>query len=172
MKSLKLFNYSKRRQLKGKKQSKEQRRHVENKQQDDMLKSEHVSNHIKRLNTSVKSQVLRNLLIFLLTTHHGLWDFSSPTRDVAQSVKNLPAMRETWIRSLGWEDPLEEGMATHPRILAQRIPMDREAWRATVHGVTKSQTQLCDQAQHSTIRHRTQALTVTALTTGLPGNSQ
>ena len=56
-------------------------------------------------------------------------------------VKNLPAMRET-IQSLGWEDPLEEGMATHSSILAWRIPMDRGAWRATVHGVTKSQTQL------------------------------
>ena len=37
---------------------------------------------------------------------------------VAQMVKNLPAMQETWIRPLGWQDPLEEGMATHPRILA------------------------------------------------------
>ena len=37
---------------------------------------------------------------------------------VAQTVKNLPAKRETWIRSLGWEDPLEEGMATHSSILA------------------------------------------------------
>ena len=44
---------------------------------------------------------------------------------VAQLVKNLPAMRETWVRSLGWEDPLEEGMATHSSILAWRIPMDR-----------------------------------------------
>ena len=45
-----------------------------------------------------------------------------------QSVKNLPAMQETWIRSLGWEDPLEEGMATHSSILVWRIPMDRGAW--------------------------------------------
>ena len=55
-------------------------------------------------------------------------------------VKNLPAMQETWVRSLGWEDPLEEGMATHPSILACRIPMDRGTWWATVHGVSKSQT--------------------------------
>ena len=41
-------------------------------------------------------------------------------------VKNLPAMRET-VQSLGWEDPLEEGMATHSSILAWRIPMDRGA---------------------------------------------
>ena len=63
---------------------------------------------------------------------------------VAQSVKNLPAMWETWqktwVRSLGQEDPLEEGMATHSSILARRIPMDRGAWRATVHGVTISLT--------------------------------
>ena len=45
-----------------------------------------------------------------------------------------------WVRSLGWEDPLEEGMATHSSILAWRIPMDRGAWRATVHRVTKSHT--------------------------------
>ena len=45
-----------------------------------------------------------------------------------------------WIQSLGWEDPLEEGMATHTSILAWRSPMDREAWRATVHGFAKSWT--------------------------------
>ena len=41
---------------------------------------------------------------------------------VAQLVKNLPTMQETWVRSLGWEDPLEKGMATHSNILAWRIP--------------------------------------------------
>ena len=46
---------------------------------------------------------------------------------VAQLVKNLPAMQETQVRFLGWEDPLEEGMATHSSILAWRIPMDRGA---------------------------------------------
>ena len=55
-------------------------------------------------------------------------------------VKNPPAMWETWIRPLGWEDPLEEEMATHSSILAWRIPMDTGAWWATVHGVTKSWT--------------------------------
>jgi len=54
-------------------------------------------------------------------------------------VKNPPAMQETWVRSLGWEDPLEE-IATHSRILAWRIPIDRGAWEATVHGVAKSKT--------------------------------
>ena len=61
---------------------------------------------------------------------------------VAQMVKNLPAMWETWVQSLGWEDSLEEGMATHSRILTWRIPMDRGVWWATVHGVAKSRTQL------------------------------
>ena len=42
-------------------------------------------------------------------------------------VKNLPVMWETWVQSLGWEDPLEQGMATHSSILVWRIPMDREA---------------------------------------------
>ena len=55
-------------------------------------------------------------------------------------VKNLPAEQGTWVRSLGWEDLLEEGMAMHSSILPWRIPMDRGAWWATVHGVTMSQT--------------------------------
>ena len=55
-------------------------------------------------------------------------------------VKNPPAMQETWVRFLGWEDPLEKGMATRSSILAWGIPKDRGAWWATVHGVTKSQT--------------------------------
>ena len=59
---------------------------------------------------------------------------------VAQIVKNLPAMQKTWVRSLGWEDPLGEDMASHSSILAWRIPMDRGAWWATVHGVTESDT--------------------------------
>ena len=46
---------------------------------------------------------------------------------LAQLVRNLPATWETWVQSLGWEDPLEEGMATHSSILAWRIPMDRGA---------------------------------------------
>ena len=51
---------------------------------------------------------------------------------VAQMVKNPPAIRETWVQSLGWEEPLEEGMAIHSNILAWRILMDRGAWQATV----------------------------------------
>ena len=53
-------------------------------------------------------------------------------------AKNLPAMQETQVRSLGWEDLLEEGMAIHSSILAWRIYMDRGTWWAIVHGVTKS----------------------------------
>ena len=53
-------------------------------------------------------------------------------------------MRETWVRSLGWEDPLVEDMATHSSIIAWRIPMDRGAWWVPVHGVAKSRTELSD----------------------------
>ena len=67
-------------------------------------------------------------------------------------VKNLPAMRETWVRSPGWEDPLEEGMATHSSILTWRVSKDRGAWWAAVSGVSKSQTRLSNSAQHSTHR--------------------
>ena len=45
---------------------------------------------------------------------------------MAQTVKNLPAMQETQVQSLGWKDPLEKGIATHPRILAWRIPWTEE----------------------------------------------
>ena len=63
---------------------------------------------------------------------------------VAQTVKNLPVMHETWVPSLGWEDPLEKRMVTQSVILAWRIHMDRGTWRATVHRVNKSQTQMSD----------------------------
>ena len=59
---------------------------------------------------------------------------------VAQLVKNPPAMQETLVQFLGQEDSLQEGMATHSSILAWRSPMNREAWQATAHGVTKNQT--------------------------------
>ena len=74
---------------------------------------------------------------------------------MAHMVKNLPAMEETWVQSLDREDPLEQEMATHSRILAWRIPwkeepggiqgyspMDRETWQAIVQGVAKGQAQL------------------------------
>ena len=77
-----------------------------------------------------------------------------------QMVKNLPAMQKIWVPSLGWEDPLKDGMATHFSILAWRIPMDRGAWWATIHGIAKSWTRLSDSAQHRKEKiqpHRTEA---------------
>ena len=53
---------------------------------------------------------------------------------VSHMKKNLPAMWEIWVRSLSWEDPLEEGMATHCSVPAWRIPMDRGAWQVTDPG--------------------------------------
>ena len=69
---------------------------------------------------------------------------------VAQLVKNLPAMQETLVRFLGWEDPLEEGMATHSSILVWRIPMDRGVWWTIVHGGHKEldMTERLSTAQH------------------------
>ena len=62
---------------------------------------------------------------------------------VAQMVKSLPAVRETWVQSLSWEDPLEEGMATHSRILAWRIPWTEESG-GLQSGIAKDWTQLSD----------------------------
>ena len=95
----------------------------------------------------------------LLSSYSTLGNLLKPTRSfraslVSQLVKDPSAMRETWVWSLNWEDPLEEGMATHSSILAWRISMDREIWWATVHPVTKSQTQLSYWA-HSTLGHWT-----------------
>ena len=56
---------------------------------------------------------------------------------MAQTVKNPPAMRETWVRSLGWEDPLEEGMATHSSIFALKIPWTEEPGRLQPMGLQR-----------------------------------
>ena len=77
---------------------------------------------------------------------------------VAQLVKNPPAMQETWVQSLDWEDALEKGKATHSSILAWRTPR-------TVHGVAKSRTRLSDFPFHSQGRLKTQ------LAPGLPNYS-
>ena len=62
---------------------------------------------------------------------------------MAQMVKNLPAMQETWVQSLGWEDALEKGMATHPlQYSCLENSMDRGAWRPTVCWFAKSRTQM------------------------------
>ena len=57
-------------------------------------------------------------------------------------ITNQPAKQETWVQSLGWENPLEERMATHSSILAWKNPMDRGVWQVTVHEVAKNQTLL------------------------------
>ena len=59
-------------------------------------------------------------------------------------VKNLPAMQETQVQSLGQEDPLEKEMGYPLHYSCLENSMDRRAWQATVHGITKSQTQLSD----------------------------
>ena len=63
---------------------------------------------------------------------------------MAQRLKRLPRMRETQVRTLGWEDLLEKEMATHSGSRAWRIPWREGAWWATVHRVAKSQTRLSD----------------------------
>ena len=62
---------------------------------------------------------------------------------------DLPATQKAWVQSLGWEDSLEKGMATHCRILAWEFSMDRGAWWAIVHGVAKSWTWLSDSHTHT-----------------------
>ena len=64
--------------------------------------------------------------------------------NLSQMVRNPPAMRDTWVRSLGWEDPLEEGMATHSSLLAWRISWTEEPGRLQSRGVTKSLTRPSD----------------------------
>ena len=63
---------------------------------------------------------------------------------VAQVVRNLPEMQETWVRSLGREDPWEKGMATHSTIPSWEIPWTEEPGGLESSGVRKSQTQLSD----------------------------
>ena len=63
---------------------------------------------------------------------------------MTQMVKRLPTMRETPVRFLGWEDPLEKEIATHSSTLAWKNPMNGGAWDAAVHGVAKSRTRLSD----------------------------
>ena len=72
---------------------------------------------------------------------------------MAQMVKNLPAMQEMQVRSLGQEDPLEKVMNTHSSILAWRNSKDRGAWWATVHGVTNKELDLVTKQQYGQISH-------------------
>ena len=79
-------------------------------------------------------------------SHCGKWEQIGTTSLevgaslVAQMVKNLPAMRETWVRSLGWKDTLEKGMATHSCILAWRIPGTEEPGGLQSMGLQRSDT--------------------------------
>ena len=73
---------------------------------------------------------------------------------LAQKIKNPPAMRETWVQSLDWEDPLEEGKAIHFSTGAWRIPMDREAWQASPWSQKEPDTtEQLSPAQHSHLNH-------------------
>ena len=86
----------------------------------------------------MKRQLTESEKIFLNDkVYGGLMGFpgGSDSKEFICSVKS-------WVQSLSWEDPLEEDIATHFNILAWRIPMDREAWWATVHRVVQSQTRL------------------------------
>ena len=70
-----------------------------------------------------------HIAVDFLAAEHGLW-----ASQVAQWVKNLPAMQKTQVQSLGWEDPLEKGTATHFSILAWRIPQTEEPGRLRFTG--------------------------------------
>ena len=74
----------------------------------------------------------------MLAMKEGRCEFLEPFL-VAQMVKNQPEMLKTRVQSLGWEDPLEKGMATNSSILAWRIQWTEEPGRVQIHGVTKSQ---------------------------------
>ena len=94
-----------------------------------------------RFNEGIKEDFMKRTALMLCPE---VWASKASIKDraslVAQTVKNLPAMRETQVQSLGREDLLEKGMATHASILAWRIPWTEEPGGATLHGVTKSQT--------------------------------
>ena len=82
---------------------------------------------------------------------------------MAQMVKNLPVMRETWFRSLGQEDPLEKEMVTHSSILAWKNSKDRGAWWAIVHGV---------RVRHDRVQHSIEAVERVEIRTEGPGIEQ
>ena len=85
---------------------------------------------------------------------------------LAQMVKKPPAMWETSLRSLDWEDPLEKGMATHSSSFTWRSPTDRGAWWATVHEVSES-----DRAGRLSLSRRTMVLDRGAERNGLHSRS-
>ena len=80
---------------------------------------------------------------------------------VAQTEKNLPAMQETWVPSLGWEDPLEKQMVTHPSILAWKTPRTEEPGGHNL----ETNTHFCSPAEHLTTRQITAELQTPATAT-------
>ena len=82
-----------------------------------------IGSHLEVLSSHMAEACLEDLNITLLACEMR-------TSLVVQRVKRLPTMWETWVRSLGREDPMEEGMANHPSSLAWRIPMGKGAWQA------------------------------------------
>ena len=85
---------------------------------------------------NIHKYIYMYIYIYTHTLHYihiiHIWAFS-----VAQLVKNLPTMQETWVRFLGWEDALEKEMATPSSILAWRTPFTEEPGSSTVHGVAR-----------------------------------
>ena len=67
-------------------------------------------------------------------------------------------MQKTWVRPLGWEDPLKEGMATHSGILAWRISRNRGAWQATVHGVARVGYTKLLCTEHTLLSHKKECI--------------
>ena len=90
--------------------------------------------------------LLRPLVYSRCSTHSFDVNIAHGASLIAQLVENPPAMRETWVPSLGWEDPLEG--ATHASVLAWSIPVDRGAWQVAAHGVAASGT--TERLTHST----------------------
>ena len=85
-------------------------------------------------------QHLRDQILLWLFALLGMYMSMFRASVVAQLVKNLPAMQETWVQSLDWKDPLEEGMATHSSILAWRIPLIGAWWVYSPRGRKESDT--------------------------------
>ena len=106
-----------------------------------------VLHHWEQFHPPVSVQILEKsqFIYFLISIVFFFFFFicfavTSLVTQMSPSLQNLPAMQETRVQSLGQEDPLEKGMATHSSILPWRIPWDRRAWQTTVQGISKSQT--------------------------------
>ena len=101
-----------------------------------------INNHISRHEQTYWNQNSKGKLLMLLFGSPAILIFQDHRlprnfKGLAQLVKNLPAMQKTWVRSLGWENSLEKGMATHSNILAWRIPWTEEPNRLQSMGLQK-----------------------------------